>query len=117
MNDSLEKFASSDHKKRSLGLKKLLEIDMGITKGIEYLHEGCDHQILHFDINPHNILLDDNLNPKILDFGQAELCSKEQSVVSMTTARGTIGYIAPEVGEELGIHIQDEGDAKIAKKS
>ncbi|KAI8539877.1 hypothetical protein RHMOL_Rhmol09G0217200 [Rhododendron molle] len=96
-NDSLEKFAASDHKKRSLGWKKLLEIAMGIAKGIEYLHQGCDQQILHFDIKPHNILLDENLNPKITDFGLAKLCSKEQSVVSMTTARGTIGYIAPEV--------------------
>ncbi|KAF7131838.1 hypothetical protein RHSIM_Rhsim09G0156800 [Rhododendron simsii] len=96
-NDSLEKFASSDHKKRSLGWKKLLEIAMGIAKGIEYLHQGCDQQILHFDIKPHNILLDENLNPKITDFGLAKLCSKEQSVISMTTARGTIGYIAPEV--------------------
>ncbi|KAF7147848.1 hypothetical protein RHSIM_Rhsim03G0205700 [Rhododendron simsii] len=168
-NDSLEKFASSDRDKRLLGWKKLLEIAMGIAKGIEYLHQGCDQQILHFDIKPHNILLDENLNPKITDFGLAKLCSKEQSVVSMTTARGTIGYIAPEVfsrnfgnvsyksdiysfgmlllemvggkknfdvmvnstnqiyfpewiynrldsGEELGIHIQDEGEAKIAKK-
>ncbi|XP_058189209.1 rust resistance kinase Lr10-like [Rhododendron vialii] len=169
-NDSLEKFASShDHDKHLLGWKKQLEIALGIAKGIEYLHQGCDQQILHFDIKPHNILLDENLNPKITDFGQAKLCSKEQSVVSMTTARGTIGYIAPEVfsrnfgnvsyksdiysfgmlllemvggkknsnvmanntnqiyfpewiyihldsGEELGIGIQDEEDAKIAKK-
>ncbi|KAI8571404.1 hypothetical protein RHMOL_Rhmol01G0117500 [Rhododendron molle] len=96
-NGSLEKFASSHHDKHLLGWKKLLEITLGIAKGIEYLHQGCDQQILHFDIKPHNILLDENLNPKITDFGQAKLCSKEQSVVSMTTARGTIGYIAPEV--------------------
>ncbi|KAF7154029.1 hypothetical protein RHSIM_Rhsim01G0115700 [Rhododendron simsii] len=169
-NDSLEKFASSDHDKHFLGWKKLLEIALGIAKGIEYFHQGCDRQILHFDIKPHNILLDKKLNPKITDFGQAKLCSKEQSVVSMTTARGTIGYIAPEVfsrnfgnvsyksniysfgmlllemvggkknsnlkvnntnqvnyfpewvyvrldsGEELGIGIQDEEDAKIVKK-
>ncbi|KAH7855973.1 hypothetical protein Vadar_031182 [Vaccinium darrowii] len=165
----IEKFASSHHDKHLLGWKKLLEIAMGIAKGVEYLHQGCDQQILHFDIKPHNILLDKNLNPKITDFGQAKLCSKEQSVVSMTTARGTIGYIAPEVfsrnfrnvsyksdiysfgmlllemvggkenfdamvnntnqiyfpewiynrldsGEELGFHIHDEEDAKIAKK-
>ncbi|KAI8565024.1 hypothetical protein RHMOL_Rhmol03G0228700 [Rhododendron molle] len=96
-NDSLEKFAISDRDKHLIGWKKLLEISMGIAKGIEYLHQGCDQQILHFDIKPHNILLDENLNPKITDFGLAKLCSKEQSVVSMTTARGTIGYIAPEV--------------------
>ncbi|KAI8565005.1 hypothetical protein RHMOL_Rhmol03G0226800 [Rhododendron molle] len=96
-NDSLEKFAISDRDKHLLVWKKLLEIAMGIAKGIEYLHQGCDQQILHFDIKPQNILLDENLNPKITDFGLAKLCSKEQSVVSMTTARGTIGYIAPEV--------------------
>ncbi|KAF7147222.1 hypothetical protein RHSIM_Rhsim03G0203300 [Rhododendron simsii] len=96
-NDSLEKFASSDRNKHLLGWKKLLEIAMGIAEGIEYLHQGCDQQILHFDIKPHNIFPDENLNPKITDFGIAKLCSKEQNVVSMTTARGTIGYIAPEV--------------------
>jgi serine/threonine protein kinase len=42
-------------------------------------------------------LLDQNFNPKISDFGLAKLCSKDQSAVSMTTSRGTIGYIAPEV--------------------
>ncbi|KAL7229979.1 hypothetical protein ACSBR2_008516 [Camellia fascicularis] len=96
-NDSLENFVSSDHEKGLIGWKKLQDIALGIAKGIEYLHQGCDQRILHFDIKPHNILLDHNLNPKILDFGQAKLCSKEQSIVSMTTARGTIGYIAPEV--------------------
>ncbi|KAA8517932.1 hypothetical protein F0562_015406 [Nyssa sinensis] len=97
-NDSLEKFISSgNHKKHSLGWEELEDIALGIAKGIEYLHQGCDKRILHFDIKPHNILLDHKLNPKIADFGLAKLCSKEQSAVSMTTARGTMGYIAPEV--------------------
>ncbi|GKV48557.1 hypothetical protein SLEP1_g55358 [Rubroshorea leprosula] len=73
------------------------KILLAMAKGIEYLHHGCDQQILHFDIKPHNILLDKNFNPKISDFGLAKLCSKEQSAVSMTAARGTMGYIAPEV--------------------
>ncbi|XP_058219340.1 rust resistance kinase Lr10-like [Rhododendron vialii] len=96
-NDSLEKFISTDHKKASLGWEKLQDIGIGIAKGIEYLHQGCNQRILHFDIKPHNILLDKNFIPKISDFGLAKLCSKEQSVVSMTAARGTVGYIAPEV--------------------
>ncbi|XP_058218086.1 rust resistance kinase Lr10-like [Rhododendron vialii] len=93
----LEKFIASDHKKASLGWEKLQDIALGIAKGIEYLHQGCDQRIVHFDIKPHNILLDKIFIPKISDFGLAKLCSKEQSVVSMTTARGMVGYIAPEV--------------------
>ncbi|GMP24822.1 hypothetical protein CsSME_00001964 [Camellia sinensis var. sinensis] len=96
-NHSLEKFILSKRKKNSLGWEKLHDIALGIAKGIDYLHQGCNQRILHFDIKPHNILLDHNFNPKISDFGLAKLCSKEQSVVSMTAARGTVGYIAPEV--------------------
>jgi serine/threonine protein kinase len=72
-------------------------IALGVAKGIEYLHQGCDKKILHFDIKPHNVLLDQNFNPKISDFSLSKLCSKDQSAVSMITARGTMGYIAPEV--------------------
>ncbi|KAK4422796.1 Rust resistance kinase Lr10 [Sesamum alatum] len=97
-NDSLEKFIfRAGLKRNSLGWPKLQDIALGIAKGIEYLDQGCDQQILHFDIKPHNILLDHNFIPKICDFGLAKLCAKEQSVVTMTAARGTMGYIAPEV--------------------
>ncbi|BFG21136.1 hypothetical protein CerSpe_074100 [Prunus speciosa] len=97
-NGSLQDFISSaDSKNSFLGWEKLHDIAVGIAKGIEYLHQGCDQRILHFDIKPHNVLLDHNFTPKIFDFGLAKLCSKDQSMVSMTTARGTMGYIAPEV--------------------
>ncbi|KAL8534555.1 hypothetical protein ACS0TY_010535 [Phlomoides rotata] len=96
-NDSLEKYISSGKQSKTLGWEKLLDVALGIAKGLDYLHQGCNQRILHFDIKPHNILLDHNLSPKVADFGLAKLCSKEQSVVTMTAARGTIGYIAPEV--------------------
>ncbi|KAJ9679800.1 hypothetical protein PVL29_021649 [Vitis rotundifolia] len=97
-NESLDKFIfSAFGNNYSLGWHKLQDIAIGIAKGIEYLHQGCDQRILHLDIKPHNILLDHNFNPKISDFGLAKLCSKEQSAVSMTVARGTMGYIAPEM--------------------
>ncbi|GMN51703.1 hypothetical protein TIFTF001_020853 [Ficus carica] len=98
-NDSLEKYTTSatGGGNRDLSWEMLEGIALGIAKGIEYLHQGCDQRILHFDIKPHNVLLDHNFTPKISDFGMAKLCSKDQSVVSMTTARGTMGYIAPEV--------------------
>ncbi|XP_077239203.1 rust resistance kinase Lr10-like [Tasmannia lanceolata] len=97
-NKSLEKFIfSTGAKNPLLGWEKLLDIAVGVARGIEYLHQGCEQRILHFDIKPHNILLDHNFNPKISDFGLAKLCSKAQSIVSMKVARGTMGYIAPEV--------------------
>ena len=57
-NNSLEKFISSVDSNCFLSWEKLRDIALGIAKGIEYLHQGCDQQILHFDIKPHNILLD-----------------------------------------------------------
>ncbi|GAU21213.1 hypothetical protein TSUD_11300 [Trifolium subterraneum] len=97
-NGSLQNFISPPNNKDAfLGWDLLQQIALGIAIGIEYLHQGCDRRILHFDINPHNVLLDDNFIPKISDFGLAKLCSKTQSNVSMTAARGTLGYMAPEV--------------------
>jgi serine/threonine protein kinase len=75
----------------------MFQIAVGIARGLEYLHRGCNTRILHFDIKPHNILLDEDLRPKISDFGLAKLCKTKESIVSMTGMRGTAGYIAPEV--------------------
>ncbi|CAL9000265.1 unnamed protein product [Prunus brigantina] len=97
-NGSLQDFLSSaDNKNSFLGWDKLQDITLGIAKGIEYLHQGCDQRIMHFDIKPHNVLLDQDFTPKVSDFGLAKFCAKDQSAISMTTARGTIGYIAPEI--------------------
>ncbi|KVH96282.1 Protein kinase, catalytic domain-containing protein [Cynara cardunculus var. scolymus] len=63
----------------------------------EYLHSGCNTRILHFDIKPHNILLDKDLCPKISDFGLAKLFPDNRSIISMSCMRGTPGYIAPEL--------------------
>ncbi|XP_062117482.1 G-type lectin S-receptor-like serine/threonine-protein kinase SD2-2 [Humulus lupulus] len=98
-NGSLNKHIFIDDKERnnSLNDEKIFEISLGIARGIEYLHQGCDMQILHFDIKPHNILLDENFIPKVSDFGLARLCPLDNSTVPLTTVRGTVGYMAPEL--------------------
>ncbi|PKU81801.1 putative receptor-like protein kinase [Dendrobium catenatum] len=99
-NNSLEKFiffGKSKKRHEYFNMEKLQEIAIGIAQGINYLHQGCNQRILHFDIKPHNILLDYDFNPKISDFGLAKLCSRDQSIVTISAARGTMGYIAPEV--------------------
>ncbi|KAK9226711.1 hypothetical protein WN943_011759 [Citrus x changshan-huyou] len=82
---------------QSFSWEKLHEVALGTARGIEYLHNGCDVCILHFDIKPHNILLDHNFIPKVSDFGLAKFHPKENDFVSLSATRGTIGYIAPEL--------------------
>ncbi|GAU44192.1 hypothetical protein TSUD_373270 [Trifolium subterraneum] len=96
-NSSLDKYISSKEGGISLTYKKMYEISLGVARGITYLHQGCDMQILHFDIKPHNILLDENFIPKVSDFGLAKLYPNDNSIVTLTAARGTIGYMAPEL--------------------
>ncbi|GJZ57327.1 protein kinase-like domain, concanavalin A-like lectin/glucanase domain protein [Tanacetum coccineum] len=98
-NGSLEQFiygrgsSSNSH----LGWEKLHQITIGTARGLEYLHRGCKTRILHFDIKPHNILLDQDFCPKISDFGLAKLFPNERNKISMSHMRGTPGYIAPEL--------------------
>ncbi|XAR50550.1 Non-specific serine/threonine protein kinase [Bertholletia excelsa] len=71
------------------------DIALGMAKGLAYLHEECDVKIIHCDIKPENVLLDDNFIAKVSDFGLAKLMTREQSQV-FTAIRGTRGYLAPE---------------------
>ncbi|KAH0708962.1 hypothetical protein KY284_010389 [Solanum tuberosum] len=94
-NGSLDKHIYNQDS--NMGWEMLYKIALGIARGLEYLHRGCNSRILHFDIKPHNILLDEDFCPKISDFGLAKLSTRKESIMSTLEARGTIGYIAPEV--------------------
>ncbi|XP_048421909.1 LEAF RUST 10 DISEASE-RESISTANCE LOCUS RECEPTOR-LIKE PROTEIN KINASE-like 2.1 [Pyrus x bretschneideri] len=96
-NGSLDKYIYSEEGSVPLTIDKMYEISLGVAQGIEYLHQGCEMQILHFDIKPHNILLDENFKAKVSDFGLAKLYPVDNSIVTLTAARGTMGYIAPEL--------------------
>ena len=95
-NGSLDKFISNTNI-MNLDFTALYEIALGVARGLEYLHFGCKTRIVHFDIKPQNVLLDENLLPKVSDFGLAKLCEKKESIISLLDMRGTIGYIAPEM--------------------
>jgi serine/threonine protein kinase len=69
-NGSLERFASGQNceGKNLISWETLFDITVGIARGLEYLHRGCNTRIVHFDIKPHNILLDQDFCPKISDW-------------------------------------------------
>ncbi|XP_074325887.1 LEAF RUST 10 DISEASE-RESISTANCE LOCUS RECEPTOR-LIKE PROTEIN KINASE-like 2.8 isoform X1 [Apium graveolens] len=100
-NGSLEKYIfckeETEGEAVTLSWEKIYDISYKVATGIDYLHRGCDMQILHFDIKPHNILLDKDFNPTISDFGLAKLYAADDSIVTLTAARGTLGYMAPEM--------------------
>lgn len=73
-----------------------VRIASDVAKGILYLHEGCEKPIIHSDIKPENILMDQNGTAKICDFGLANLLMPTQTRSTVTDRRGTPGYVAPE---------------------
>ncbi|XP_027066906.2 LEAF RUST 10 DISEASE-RESISTANCEUS RECEPTOR-LIKE PROTEIN KINASE-like 2.3 [Coffea arabica] len=110
-NGSLDKLIFSNCQNGSpLSWKQVCEIAKGVARGIEYLHQGCDMQILHFDIKPHNVLLDENFVPKVSDFGLAKLYPMQKSIATLTAARGTLGYMAPELFYKKIGRVSDKAD-------
>ncbi|KAG8373509.1 hypothetical protein BUALT_Bualt11G0031600 [Buddleja alternifolia] len=93
-NGSLDRFLYGE-KRGVLSWKQRFDIIFGTARGLAYLHEQYHVCIIHRDIKPGNILLDDDFQAKIADFGLARLLPENQSHVS-TKFAGTLGYTAPE---------------------
>ncbi|XP_057813247.1 LRR receptor-like serine/threonine-protein kinase EFR [Cryptomeria japonica] len=94
----------------NLDLNDRLKIALEIAQGLVYLHHHCFVQVIHCDLKPSNVLLGDDMSPKIADFGIAKLIvgNSTDSLTSTGVLRGSIGYIAPEYG--LGCNISTKGD-------
>ncbi|GMI87774.1 hypothetical protein HRI_002446700 [Hibiscus trionum] len=76
---------------------KRIKIALGAAKGLAYLHEDCHPKIIHRDIKSANILLEENFDAKVADFGLARLNDATQSQTHVSTrVMGTFGYLAPE---------------------
>ena len=78
-----------------------------MAKALSYLHHDCRSRILHLDVKPENILLDDNYRAVVSDFGLAKLMGRGESRI-VTNIRGTKGYLAPEWLLENGISAKSD---------
>ncbi|CAN6560622.1 unnamed protein product [Malus baccata var. baccata] len=99
-NGSLEKWLYSPN--RSMNILQRLDIMKDVALALEYLHHGYSKPIVHCDLKPSNILLDDDMVAHVADFGIARLIGGGDSMTETMTL-ATIGYMAPEYGMEGSI--------------
>ncbi|XP_057990711.1 putative receptor-like protein kinase At3g47110 [Hevea brasiliensis] len=88
---------------RNLNLLQRLRVAIDLSSELHYLHDLCETPIIHCDLKPSNILLDNDITAHVGDFGLARLLSKtssnsSQEQTSSIGIRGTIGYMPPEYG-------------------
>lgn len=89
-------FLSSENtrQRQLLNWSDRLKIALGSAQGLAYLHHECSPKVVHCNIKSSNILLDENMEPHISDFGLAKLLVDEEAHVT-TVVAGTFGYLAP----------------------
>ncbi|XP_022715019.1 probable LRR receptor-like serine/threonine-protein kinase At3g47570 [Durio zibethinus] len=102
-----------DEEPRSLSLCQRLNIITDVAAALDYLHNHCEIPIVHCDIKPSNVLLDDDMTAHLGDFGLARIIPQCNPQVisdhnSSVGLKGTIGYAAPEYG--MGSMATKEGD-------
>jgi serine/threonine protein kinase len=105
-NGSLDRWIFHTSPVFTLSWRTRRNIIIAVARGMAFLHEECKEKIAHLDIKPQNILLDDEFNAKLSDFGLSKMINRDQSKV-MTRMRGTRGYLAPEW---LGSKITEKAD-------
>ncbi|XP_061366614.1 G-type lectin S-receptor-like serine/threonine-protein kinase At1g34300 [Gastrolobium bilobum] len=97
-NGSLDNFlfVNEEQSGKLLNWGYRFNIALDAARGLTYLHEECRNCIVHCDVKPENILLDENYNAKVSDFGLAKLLNPTDRRRTLTSVRGTRGYLAPE---------------------
>ncbi|KAI3412483.1 uncharacterized protein J3R85_017302 [Psidium guajava] len=95
-NKSLDYFIFDHDRSSSLAWKRRFDIILGIARGLLYLHQDSNLQVIHRDLKASNILLDVNMNPKISDFGLARIFRGDDTEAETRRIVGTYGYMSPE---------------------
>ncbi|XP_071738527.1 LRR receptor-like serine/threonine-protein kinase EFR [Rutidosis leptorrhynchoides] len=107
-NGSLQDWLHSKVHASRLSILQRINVLIDIASALDYLHNFCVPAIIHCDLKPSNILLDDDMLAHVGDFGLARFLGTDSYLNSSSVVKGTIGYAPPEYG--LGSEMSSSGD-------
>ncbi|XP_020420966.1 putative receptor-like protein kinase At3g47110 [Prunus persica] len=117
-NGSLEEWlhppTEVEEVREALNLEQRLDIAIDVACALDYLHNHCETPIVHCDLKPSNVLLDNEMTGHVSDFGLARFLSQQtgtnasENPTSSIGIKGTVGYAAPEYG--MGNEVSTNGD-------